>query len=185
MSDQTPTSSPIQTEATRFGSAVSQALFAKFGGDINLLLETVLPVGSLVYSMLTEAQFQSQAGAGWVLADGRNVAGSRYQSVTGSDTLPDPRGIFLRGKNNGRVDGRENPAGELDLGTFQGHAVEAHAHATGVTALQDTDPANTGTIVKDEGSEYAITTETETGEYGTSTETRPRNVTVNIFIRIN
>jgi hypothetical protein len=58
------------------------------------------PPGSITQSLLTEAQFNAalashQAGQ-WVLADGRNVAGTRYAQITGRNTVPDLRGAYLR-----------------------------------------------------------------------------------------
>jgi hypothetical protein len=62
-------------------------------------------VGSIQQSLLTETQWASVIGpeaVKWVLADGRNVAGSRYATVTGQTTVPDLRGAFIRaaGQNN-------------------------------------------------------------------------------------
>ena len=181
MSDQSPTKSPIQIEATRSGSSVSRALFAKFGGDINYLLESILPVGSFMESMLSEAQFQGQTSTGWVLADGRACAGSAYATLTGNATVPDARGIFLRGKNNGRVDGKQNPDGDVALGTFQYSDVVSHAHAVTASHLVESG----GPITHDDGSEFFINDVLITAAAGSGTETRPRNVTANIFFRIN
>jgi hypothetical protein len=57
-------------------------------------------VGSIQQSLLTETQWATSLGAEatkWVLCDGRNVAGSRYATITGSPTVPDLRGAFIRG----------------------------------------------------------------------------------------
>lgn len=67
------------------------------------------PVGMIVPSMLTEAQFQAINGTAWVLAAGQSAVGSVYATTTGSSTLPDLRGMTLRGKNNSRADGSQNP----------------------------------------------------------------------------
>lgn len=90
------------------------------------------PVGSLQESMLTEAQFQTEMGPSWVLSDGRDVTGSRYHTITGFATIPDARGVAIRGKNNGRIDGNENPDGEIALGGFQGDAYILHNHGGGI-----------------------------------------------------
>jgi microcystin-dependent protein len=62
-------------------------------GDLN-------PVGMIVPSMLTEAQFQALNGASWVLAYGQSIVGSAYATVTGNTTAPDLRGRTLAGKDN-------------------------------------------------------------------------------------
>ena len=61
-------------------------------------------VGSIQQSMLTETQWATALGAEaskWAIADGRNVAGSKYATLTGNNTIPDLRGAYMRmaGKN--------------------------------------------------------------------------------------
>lgn len=184
MADVPKTKSPIQVAATRFRSAVSESLLQLLSGNINYLLDAV-PVGTVLPSMLTEAQFQDIATDDWILADGRSVGGSEYETITGDGSVPDLRGIFLRGKNNGRTTSEGNSAGDVSLGTFSSDAFAAHTHLTNSTLITDTSPANTGDIEKDEGSEFSRTNNPNTGSQGSGTETKPRNVTVNYFIRIN
>jgi len=62
-------------------------------------------VGDIKQSILTEPQFKTMLGAeadDWCLADGRDVTGSTYATLTGQNTIPDLRGAFLRmaGSNN-------------------------------------------------------------------------------------
>lgn len=59
-------------------------------------------VGEIAVSPLTESEFQGQKGSDWVLADGRNIQGSELSKIRGSETCPDLRGVFLKGKDNGR-----------------------------------------------------------------------------------
>lgn len=75
-----------------------------------VLDDSTAAIGAIQSAFLTETQFQGQFGTGWILADGRSVTGSRYASLTGSASVPDLRGVVLRGKNNGRNDGKENPS---------------------------------------------------------------------------
>ncbi len=53
-------------------------------------------IGEVVASLLTVAQFESECGPGWALADGRDVSGSRYHAITGETRLPDLRERVLR-----------------------------------------------------------------------------------------
>lgn len=62
-------------------------------GDLN-------PVGMIVSSMLTEAQFQALNGTSWVLAYGQSIAGSAYAQITGNSTAPDLRGRVVAGLDN-------------------------------------------------------------------------------------
>lgn len=86
------------------------------------------PIGAFICSRDTETQFQREMGAGWVLYDGRNVAGSKWASKYGTNTLDDMRGAFVRMKNNGRSDGKENSYGDLALGTYSYDAPGDHSH---------------------------------------------------------
>jgi hypothetical protein len=124
------------------------------------------------------------------------VAGSRYQTLTEASTIPDLRGIFLRGKNNGRSTATGNTAGDVALGTYAGDKMLDHTHTFTpfpIAYLTDTSPANTGTIEKDAGSEYEVnpfSKQVLTGgggfaNNGSNGETRPRSVIVACFIRIN
>jgi hypothetical protein len=181
MSDISNSKTPVQSEATRFRSAVSEALLQLIGGNINYLLDSVLPVGSYANSALTEAQFQGQTSNGWVLADGRNCAGSAYALLTGFTTVPDMRGRYMRAKDHGAG---VNPDGDLALGSTQADIVVAHNHSIDYTRLEEIG----GTIVHDDGSEYLILQGSNTGGVSGATsgaETRPRSMTTNVFFRIN
>ena len=149
--------------------------------------DTEAKVGDLVHSMLTEVQFQAQRSTNWVLADGRSVVGSEYEALTGNSSIPDSRGQFLRGKNNGRADGQENPAGDSALGTQQTDAMQLHAHDHNAGTSSEfgsyPDGAATGPVVN-----VGILGPSEYlggGVPRTDVETRVKNVTVNIFIKIN
>lgn len=161
------------------------------------------PVGTVLASLLSEAQFQARNGSGWVLADGRDVTGSAYADLTGAGSVPDLRGLFLRGRNNGRSDGRQNPAGDLALGAFQADQVTDHKHAHtdgghshgirvggydffGGPGI-DYGPSLNNVSVATSASHANISVQGAntplSGSVGN--ETRPRNATVNYFVRIN
>lgn len=144
-------------------------------------------VGDIIQSMLTEEQFIEENGAGWVLADGRAVSGTKYATLIGAN-IPDLRGQFLRGKDYGRhaIDGKGNPDGDLGLGQDQGHAFGSHAHSN------DYYYADTSSTPKVDGLFANFGGDARYGHVGVRNsgtnggdETRPRNVTVNIFIKID
>jgi hypothetical protein len=148
------------------------------------------PVGTVVHSMLTLAQFQSIYGTTWVLADGGSATGSMYAAVTGSSTVPDMRGQFLRGKNNGRADGNQDPDGERLAGNLQGHQFASHNHGGSTAAQNLSRNFGAGTGAYAAGTHGTDTTRAEGSHAHTinaegGNETRPRNVAVNIFIKIN
>ena len=156
-----------------------------------------LPVGTVVYSMLNAATFSSQQPAGqtWILADGRSIAGLNlaYETLTQSATIPNLCGVFVRGKNNGRNDGNQNPDGELVLGQFTADRFQSHDHGGGAhthnTSTQNgAAPDFGGIIVRIPG---AGTFNSATDSSGAiinaqgGTETSPKSVTMNPFIRVN
>jgi hypothetical protein len=166
------------------------------------------PVGAIVQSMLTESQFQALNGTSWVIADGRSAVGTRYETETGNSNIPDLRGMVLRGKNNGRVDGNQNPDGELGLGTFQSFGNESHTHGSGglsagaggnhnhggarVGSTSALFGMNNGNNFHNSGAFTSLGnsgnhTHGVVGATGTSgtNETRMRNITVNNFIKID
>ncbi len=178
----------IDTSWVQDGQPVSaSSLKANLDGLQAQITAQAMPVGSIVPSLLMEAQFQAVAGNGWVLADGRSVAGSAYAVTTGNNNIPDLRGMFLRGRNSGgstagvRGDGNENPDGVLALGTTQGDMFASHSHGyihpwSGGAML---DPSTPG---QQTGGKRDVS---HSSDAAGGNETRPKNVTVNYFLRIN
>jgi hypothetical protein len=144
------------------------------------------PIGMVVSSLLTLAQFQVINGVGWVLADGSNIVGSTYATITGATAVPDLRGMVLRGKNNGRADGKQNPDGDLTLGVYQADAFQGHVHT--VPTYSSTGANNVAARgandVLDASTSLPVT-DGVNGTPRTAAETRMRNQTVNHFIKIN
>lgn len=133
-------------------------------------------IGDIKPSMLTESEYQANFGTSWVLAKGQNVAGSQYSIITGRNSLPDLRGVFPRGKNNGAT---TNPAGDLALGTYQADEIKSHQHYYYVPQLNATGGPSM---------DYAYSTGFIWGRWTDASggaESRPRNITVNYFIKIN
>lgn len=150
-----------------------------------------LPIGSVVVSLLSPVAFAEVAGESdslnrtrtrWVLADGSDVSGSRFSELTGRNNIPDLRGMFLRGKNNNRSDGKQNPGGDLTLGEYQDDQFEKHAHEynRGGEGGNELYSAQAG---RNLGIPRGSTNYIVRGKYGP--ETRARNVTVNYFIRVD
>lgn len=189
----------IQTESMVPSKPASEFVGFSMGGSINFLLLRILPVGSIVDTMLTEAQFQAQLGnpnpSTWILADGRNVAGSQYSQVTSHSLAPDLRGILIRGQAG------VNPDGTLALGTYETDEFVSHNHnfndpghvhgfnqAVNFLTLYQSGPtlsafdqsgfSGVGLALVNHST--GITFNSNGGN-----ENRPRNVTVNRMIRIN
>lgn len=80
---------PIGAESQTKKSDIDRAKLAAMGFS-------PMPVGSIVQSLLTEAQFQGENGVGWVLMTGQAIAGSKLCTKHSLCSLPDARGQFLR-----------------------------------------------------------------------------------------
>lgn len=134
-------------------------------------------IGQYLHSSLTESQMQTLYGVGWILADGRSVAGSAWATLTGNTNAPDARDMFLRGKNNGRADAFANPDGDQALGTQNQDKFESHTHTY---TFGQGDTSNVYPIA--DGNTNLVNQPTSaTG----GNETAPKSLIVNIFIKIN
>jgi hypothetical protein len=164
-------------------------------------------VGDVVDSTLDEAAIQLLRGPGWVLMDGRNIEGSELASITGLTTLPDARGVFRRAKNNGRSDGNQNPDGEVAVGTtgidktrrprdsnFSSGTNTTGNHRHNHNAVFNAGAGGSGGRFV--GADVDMNSPTGIGPAGDHShsatisaggdaETRPKNITVNTYIRIN
>jgi hypothetical protein len=138
-------------------------------------LGSILPVGTIIHSMLTTTQFAAEYGDNWVLADGRSVTGSKYAAVTSNSTIPDMRGAFLRGKGT-----TYNPDGDLAVGTYTGDKLYTHNHSFSSYELGTGGGTPGVGYTSAGGTLNTITVSTSGGN-----ETAPKSITVNIFIRIN
>ena len=164
------------------------------------------PLGQIVSAVLNEAEFQAINGSEWVLSDGRDVSGSEYHTLTGNQFIPDLRGMFLRGSNDGgssrgtRSDGNENPDGIVTLGAYSADKFLEHDHtlfATGQLSIPpSTNPADfvalrqsyaNGTlgIPEAELAKVSNVVATTTGSGVGGNENAPKSITVNHFIKIN
>ena len=166
-------------------------------------------VGEIKTSMLTLSQFQAEFDDTWVLANGASAAGTDYGTITSESTIPDLRGRFLRGKNNGRTDSDKDPNGDLALGSAYAHRTgnsrsgigtantsipHTHSYSKGSGLVASYDPSNGAFAGGD--NKYAITSSTETTGTSSSTshshtitgldnETAPAYTVVNYFIKVN
>lgn len=87
-----------------------------------------VPVGSMVWSPLSESDFQAQVLDGsWELADGQTVSSTDYATVVGRSALPDVRGKFLRMRAHG-TSTTYNADGDVATDTYQNSTNIAHTH---------------------------------------------------------
>jgi len=165
-------------------------------------------IGDVKQSFLTEAQFITENGATWILADGRDITGSDYAGVIGNNTAPDCRAMFLRSGNLGRADGFVDPNGNQSTNTEisdktalngigismsgsggHGHSISTIApgifsdpNLTGfVDSTATLNNAKAGTTMSTTG----VSDHTHTLSISGDNETAPNHIIVNTFIKIN
>jgi len=146
--------------------------------------ESTLSVGTIQQSLLTESQFQSLQGNCWVTMIGQDVTGTDYHSITGRTSLPNASGKFLR-----NVGGNATSLGNSQDDAFQGHRHGGKYYPSGsgggggdwLTELNYSNSSNKTT-------NNAVGSPTSDGTNGTprtANETRPTNISVNFFIKVN
>ena len=156
---------------------------ANFANNIAAKIDQAAPAGSVAYIA------GSAAPAGWLKANGAAVSrttyaplfaaiGTRYGAGDGSSTfnLPDLRGEFIRGWDDGRgVDvGRA-------IGSHQLDALQQHTHKIATRAQNNGGNA----VARGEGGSWgAPSTEQVNTDARTAAETRPRNVALLAIIKI-
>ena len=161
-----------------------------------------IPVGTIVSSMLNPSKFISINGDSWVLAEGQSVINSDYHKISEKTNVPDCRGMFLRGINKNRIDGdpekikdsktgqlRERHAGERQEDAFQDHKHKSeHLIITNKgNGIDGWRPSGSG------GEKKHKLHEIIDGYYPNdsknapraSLETRPKNIAVYFYIKIN
>ncbi|MFC1476690.1 hypothetical protein ACFL5S_01860, partial [Fibrobacterota bacterium] len=145
---------------------------------------TNLPIGTTISSILNPSLFKKSFADPdkWVLADGREVStDSKYYMSTNESRIPDLRGMFLRGMN---VNGKgEDPQQNRKVGSEQQDTFQSHQHK------YNTYGKTTGNWRGNKSSQYHLAYHIENsvgfvGAEGT-TETRPKNVAVYFYIKIN
>jgi hypothetical protein len=171
-----------------------------------------VPVGTIVTSILNPEQFSHVTGnndaspgqlwtsakSKWAPADGRIVPGSRYQKLLSQDRIPDLRGAFLRCLNVMEATpqvpldpSRQDTEPGRTAGSFQRDAIRKHTHKmiNGAFAKfygHGTDKLEGGgdwQRIVYEGTHTVSVDDNGTNLDGE--ETRPRNVAVYYYIRIN
>jgi len=135
----------------------------------------IFQVGEIKISLLSVEKFKSLYGNAWVLMDGANQEGTQYAELTGNKTVPDARGAFLRMYNNGRNDGLQNPD-EVKLGDYQIDDFKSHTHTY-------SDSGGSSRFRYNAAGGWEGTPNQQTGASG-GKETRPKNITVNYFIKV-
>jgi hypothetical protein len=148
-------------------------------------------LGDVKYSVLDPTRFIEVNGGGWVLMDGRSIEGSDLFAVSGLKTAYDAQGVFIRGLNLNRDPNIGDPEGQDRLlGSYQRDMVIDHSHK--YTSLGNTLWADKGYSEQGRPIRLAATSETDTptnsnpaAQRISGVETRPRNIALYTYIKIN
>lgn len=157
--------------------------------------QDVLPIGTVITSLLpwptfaeiadTSSSFSAEANL-WAPCDGRSIIGSELSVATGRASTPDLRGVFLRGLNSfssdepSTVPARQRDPERRTPGSFQGHSLAAHSH--NYVDQHGEDPGDWGPV-SGPGNQTGSSSK-KTSTVG-GKETRPNNVAVFYYIKIN
>jgi hypothetical protein len=155
-----------------------------------------MPVGTIITSYLNVDQFylatknneKSPGGiwtsgkSKWCPADGRIIPGSIFGRIASQSNVPDLRGMFLRGLNVMEaapqiplsVDRRDPD--DRTVGTYQQDSFRSHSHPIGREPWINGSSGASGNGIG--------LRENNTGASG-GAETRPKNIAVYYYIRIN
>jgi len=147
-------------------------------------------LGDAKYSILDLEDFQDANGDCWQLMAGQSVAGSSKLGMLGISQVPDGRGYFIRAHDtriSDRVD--VDRSNTTPIGTIQEDEFKSHDHNIANKGLM-TKNIGFGTLVtatgfdatNDEGNikDNAVNMPTAGGS-----ETRPKNINLYLYIRIN
>jgi hypothetical protein len=161
-----------------------------------------LPVGTVISSVLPWSQFSASVGENsaydpyknsWAPCDQRSIAGSDLARLGGGTHTPDLRGTFLRGLNSFASDEpvavndtQMDPDAKRKVGSFQQDSVGSHTHlyrggGAGGTTSADAGGDRNG-LWHDGDAGQGAGRNTENNPSG---ETRPKNVAVFYYIKIN
>ena len=145
-------------------------------------------VGDIVYSLLDETNFKKNHGNDWVLMKKMSLIDTKLSELTNIYELPDARGVFLRGKNNGRKIETGNSEGEKNIGHYQedlsNRLLSVRANSGSQGDIRQTTIPHDGSwssAIRNRHSQNPDHLVFRLNGH----ETRPRNITVNIFIKIN
>jgi len=177
-----------------------------------------LQIGTVVTSILSFEKFSQlnedpdpnsfkPSVSKWAPLDGRNVSGSLLAQYTNTDSVPDARGMFLRGltsfdtfnhTTNGQLGDYNDTrvVGEPQQDTFQGHwhvmsgkvSTKDNPNGHPVVLGGSDDDIHIESLGPNFDKHNYIKSPKDDGTNGTprtSTETRPKNIVVYYYVKIN
>lgn len=156
-------------------------------------------IGDVKYSVLPPDKFREENGSGWFLMDNKvPIVGSDLDNKHGIKEIPDARGLFIRSLNGTRADERsdvfEADSGRARLlGDYQADAIKRHKHNLSVemqyfggwngnNIWSGTTPGHPITVGNSNNTPISVL---DVGENLIANETRPKNIALYTYIKIN
>lgn len=148
-------------------------------------MSTTEKIGDVKYSILEPNIFGQVNGDEWVLMDGRSIEGSKLFNLTGMSNVPDARGVFIRNMNLDREATYGDADGNRTVGNYQKDQFESHNHDVNYNKVEYFFAASGMGLQSDKGQEagrhdIGINISNRGGN-----ETRPRNISLFLYIKIN
>jgi hypothetical protein len=184
----------IQDQEVAHRYDVDYKLIEKVAATINQVLSTMepLPVGYVERTFLTQAEFfVARNSTDWMLCNGQSCVGTAYGTLTGNTTVPNAQARFFRMKDYGSG---HASGGDVAIGTDVGDTYKTHSHAVSVTtdAMAVANPAidqsvggsATARCIVPQTFAHVLSVSPQNNVPG-GTESRPENMTVNFFIKVN
>ncbi len=147
-------------------------------------------LGQIITSVLDSITFMKKFNnyGEWMLANGDQVPTSArdYRSLYGN-SVPDLRGVFVRGRNYSRNDAYANPGGDFTNGYQQQDLLKSHWHEFnyGPAIAVGTGPhPDRNLTLPISSTPPTNTTELNATMSTGGTETCPKNVTLSYYVRI-
>lgn len=138
-------------------------------------------VGDVKYSVLIQDKFKQLNGNEWELMDGRSIENSFLADFAKFKTIPDARGVFIRGMNLDRPKEQGDADGNREIGLPQTDTFKKHNHRFNVFVnAPDGPPTWRPWATTSQNAANTWTTSDDGGE-----ETRPRNIALYTYIKIN
>lgn len=154
-------------------------------------------VGDVKYSVLNPAEFVAENGDCWVPMDGRELAPTdKLRIASGMTFVPNAGGLFIRSQDFPNSDNDPDRDSNSPVATIQGDDFKSHNHNISDPGHSHTGGAfwpGNGPEQNQDGGVEDRTTFTNTGSSTTGitinntggTETRPKNINLWTYIRIN
>lgn len=159
---------------------------------LGIIITSVLNYDQLCH-VIGENALIKNATSSYVPCDGRNISGSKLSQATGKNEVPDLRGKFIRGLNvlysvgqpePFRPDQNGDPQDNRVVGDYQHDELGAHTHTASSTGGFAHSQSGMG-IQSNSGHEVQFIAPDIAISPAGGIETRPRNVSVYYYIKIN